>query len=56
MVCPTVDDTEQGAAATPTNNLCLRTAQAGDNIDGGDQCFCIVDVRVIGNCCCFTAS
>ena len=28
--------------ATPTKNVYLRTAHAGDNVDGGDQHFCIV--------------
>lgn len=37
-----------GRGATPTNNVCRRTAHAGDNTDGGDQCFCIVAARVIG--------
>ena len=33
---------EQRAGDTPTHNLCLRTDHVGDEIDGGNQCFCFV--------------
>ncbi len=37
-----MDETQQRPGATPTHNFCLRTDHACENIDGGDQCFCIV--------------
>ena len=39
--------------ATPTNNVYLRTAHAGDNVDGGDQHFCIVVHAAVSTRCRF---
>jgi hypothetical protein len=33
---------QQEPGATTTHNFFLRTDCAGDEIDGGDECFCIV--------------
>jgi hypothetical protein len=45
--CPDLCRSGRHAAApgvTPTHNLFLRADHAGDDIDGGDRCFCIVAV------------
>ena len=36
------DDTKQRPSATPAHTCFLRTDHAGDDIDSGDQCVCIV--------------